>query len=228
MYLILNRCVGSVVSLNFIDLCLKVVLCSLKLCLGCKGLLHFGDRRLDRIDLSLNISNVCVGSVGVVKIRYRFLERVKLFSEFRYLAVCTKFRLNLFNATFKLINGILQCRLIALVVNELCINGGVCSDRSSKIKRGLICSIRKPAHEDVAVDHGYIPVDCGALDNRLGFTAQCSVIENDIVESNGISHKDIGIAGFILSGPGYLTKVSAAFKVFGVQCCIRLTGNRGG
>ena len=86
-----------------------------------------------------------------------------------------------------LVNLSLQSIFVALVVCELCIDGFICGNGSVEIERGLICSICKPSHEDIAVNCGVFKGNRVAICNRDLFIIN-SV--NTVVYGNGADRLD--------------------------------------
>ena len=95
---------------------------------------------------------------------------------------------------FKIINCILQCLFVALIVEELCVDGDTFSNRSSGIKRCLIRIIREPAHEEAAVDGGGFKGNRVALCNPDLFIVN-SV--NTVVYGNGADRQDLDVTVFV-------------------------------
>ena len=94
--------------------------------------------------------------------------------------------------------------------SKLCIDRCICGDGGGEIKRGGEILVRKPAHEDVAVDDGYIPVDCSSLDNCLGFATKCAVVKCYVVgDRNDVTQKNVIVIQIIGSThiPCYLADI---------------------
>ena len=93
------------------------------------------------------------------------------------------------------IDLIVQFRFVALVVGELCIDGGICGNGISEIKRGLICSIRKPAHKDVAVNYGVFKRNRITLDNRN--LAVVNTVNAVVYDNVTVRNSDLDVLGLI-------------------------------
>ena len=94
--------------------------------------------------------NLCVGSVGAAQQVNLILDFSELIIDLINGAVGFNELVQLCYIFFQRTNCFLQCLFIALVVDKLCIDGNIFSNRSRGIKRCLIRIIREPAHKDVA------------------------------------------------------------------------------
>ena len=82
------------------------------------------------------------------------------------------------NICFQRINGILQCRFIALVVGELCIDGGSSvGDSITEIKFGIKPFVFIPTDQNLACKYGGRRCNGFTVQNRLGFFTQCAIVK---------------------------------------------------
>ena len=82
------------------------------------------------------------------------------------------------NIFFQRINGILQCLFVALVVGELCIDGGSSvGDSITEIKFGIKPFVFIPTDQNLACKYGGRRCNGFTVQNRLGFFTQCAIVK---------------------------------------------------